>query len=31
VSVVVKIDYRPGAHDQLHEKVAAIETRLSED
>ena len=30
VSIVVKIDYRPGAHDQMHEKVAAIETRLSE-
>jgi uncharacterized protein (TIGR00106 family) len=30
VSIVVKIDYRPGAHDLLHEKVAAIETRLSE-
>jgi uncharacterized protein (TIGR00106 family) len=30
VSVVVKIDYRPGARDQLHEKVAAIETRLTE-
>ncbi len=30
VSVVVKIDYRPGAHDQMHEKVAAIEAKLSE-
>jgi uncharacterized protein (TIGR00106 family) len=30
VSIVVKIDYRPGARDQLHEKVAAIETRLGE-
>jgi uncharacterized protein (TIGR00106 family) len=30
VSIVVKIDYRPGAHDQMHEKVAAIETRLTE-
>ena len=28
VSVVVKIDYRPGAVDALHEKVQAIEDRL---
>ena len=29
VSVVAKIDYRPGAHDQLHGKVAAVEERLT--
>ena len=28
VSVVVKIDYRPGADDALHHKVQAIEDRL---
>ncbi len=28
VSVVAKIDYRPGARDQLHGKVAAIDERL---
>ena len=28
VSVVAKIDYRPGARDQLHRKVAAIDERL---
>ena len=28
VSVVAKIDYRPGARDQLHSKVAAIDERL---
>jgi uncharacterized protein (TIGR00106 family) len=30
VSVVVKIDYRPGASDMLHEKVATVERHLSE-
>ena len=29
VSVVVKIDYRPGAHDMLHEKVASLERHLT--
>jgi uncharacterized protein YqgV (UPF0045/DUF77 family) len=29
VSVVLKIDHRPGAEDQLHGKVAAIERRLN--
>ena len=28
VSVVVKIDHRPGHPDMLHEKVASIEHRL---
>jgi uncharacterized protein (TIGR00106 family) len=28
VSVVVKIDYRPGAVDALHRKVQAVEERL---
>jgi uncharacterized protein (TIGR00106 family) len=28
VSVVLKIDYRPGARDALHAKVEAIEARL---
>ena len=28
VSVVVKIDYRPGTVDALHQKVQAIEDRL---
>src|SRR5207253_642710 len=28
VSVVIKIDYRPGASDALHAKVEAIEQRL---
>src|SRR6476620_10534707 len=28
VSVVIKIDHRPGAHDALHAKVDAIEERL---
>lgn len=31
VSVVIKLDYRPGAVDALHAKVAAIESRLAED
>ena len=30
VSVVVKIDYRPGVTDALHEKVKAIEDRLGQ-
>ena len=29
VSVVVKIDYRPGAVDMLHGKVASVERRLA--
>jgi uncharacterized protein (TIGR00106 family) len=29
VSVVVKIDYRPGAHDMLHGKVASLERHLT--
>jgi uncharacterized protein (TIGR00106 family) len=28
VSVVAKIDYRPGATDQLHTKVEAVERQL---
>jgi uncharacterized protein (TIGR00106 family) len=28
VSLVVKIDYRPGADDMLHNKVASVERRL---
>jgi uncharacterized protein (TIGR00106 family) len=31
VSVVAKIDYRPGAHDQLHTKVEAVERQLRAD
>lgn len=31
VSLVVKIDYRPGATDALHGKVAAVEKRLLRD
>jgi uncharacterized protein (TIGR00106 family) len=30
VSVVVKLDYRPGASDALHSKVSAVERRLAE-
>ena len=30
VSVVAKLDYRPGAHDQLHAKVDAVEHQLEE-
>jgi uncharacterized protein (TIGR00106 family) len=30
VSVVVKIDYRPGASDMLHAKVASVERHLNE-
>lgn len=29
VSVVLKLDYRPGAADALHHKVQAIEDRLA--
>jgi uncharacterized protein (TIGR00106 family) len=29
VSVVVKIDYRPGSDDMMHRKVETIERRLS--
>ena len=28
VSVVVKIDHRPGSHDMLHTKVASVERQL---
>ena len=28
VSVVIKLDHRPGVHDALHGKVAAVEHRL---
>lgn len=31
VSVVAKIDYRPGAEAQLHAKVVSLERRLDED
>ena len=30
VSVVIKIDHRPGVEDALHAKVAAVETRLAD-
>jgi uncharacterized protein (TIGR00106 family) len=30
VSVVLKLDYRPGVEDALHTKVATIEARLAE-
>ncbi|HEX4821086.1 MAG TPA: MTH1187 family thiamine-binding protein [Acidimicrobiales bacterium] len=30
VSVVVKIDYRPGVTDALHHKVQAVEDRLAQ-
>ncbi len=30
VSLVLKADVRPGAEDQLHEKVLAVEERLSQ-
>jgi uncharacterized protein YqgV (UPF0045/DUF77 family) len=30
VSVVVKIDHRPGVGDGLHSKVAAVESHLAE-
>jgi uncharacterized protein (TIGR00106 family) len=29
VSLVVKIDYRPGARDMLHDKVASVERHLA--
>ena len=29
VSVVVKIDHRPGAHDMMHAKVASVEDQLA--
>jgi uncharacterized protein YqgV (UPF0045/DUF77 family) len=29
VSLVVKVDYRPGATDAIHTKVATIESHLS--
>ena len=29
VSVVVKIDYRPGAQDMMHDKVASLERHLT--
>jgi uncharacterized protein (TIGR00106 family) len=31
VSIVVKIDYRPGAQDALHTKVEAVEALISEE
>ncbi len=31
VSVVAKIDYRPGSRDQLHAKVEAVERQLQAD
>src|SRR4051812_6311553 len=31
VSVVIKVDHRPGVEDALHSKVAALEARLSGD
>src|SRR5689334_3228324 len=31
VSLVIKIDHRPGSVDALHHKVEAIESRLAED
>lgn len=31
VSVVIKIDHRPGATDGLHHKVEAVEARLRDD
>jgi len=31
VSVVIKIDHRPGVKDGLHSKVDAVEDRLRED
>ena len=31
VSVVAKLDYRPGAGDQLHRKVETVERRLRRD
>ncbi|MDP9388666.1 MAG: MTH1187 family thiamine-binding protein [Actinomycetota bacterium] len=31
VSVVIKLDHRPGAVDALHAKVAAVESHLATD
>jgi uncharacterized protein (TIGR00106 family) len=31
VSVVIKIDYRPGQDDALHHKVEAVDARLADD
>ena len=31
VSVVIKIDHRPGVSDGLHSKVEAVEVRLSDE
>ena len=31
VSLVIKVDYRPGVDDALHQKVAAIEAQLAGD
>jgi uncharacterized protein (TIGR00106 family) len=31
VSVVLKLDYRPGVDDALHAKVEAVEARLAND
>ena len=31
VSLVIKVDYRPGVNDALHQKVAAIEAQLAGD
>jgi uncharacterized protein YqgV (UPF0045/DUF77 family) len=31
VSVVIKIDHRPGVRDALHHKVAAVEAHLRAD
>ncbi len=30
LSVLIKVDYRPGTVDALHAKVASVESRLSE-
>ena len=31
VSIVVKIDYRPGAEDALHHKIEAVEQHLQQE
>jgi uncharacterized protein (TIGR00106 family) len=31
VSLVIKVDYRPGVTDALHQKVAAVEAQLAAD
>ena len=31
VSVVIKLDHRPGVEDALHAKVARVEARLADD